>query len=176
IIKKLKKLCILHYQLFLKIMYKKIFSIFLFLCFYSGFSQPISLYRQFLGQYDFTIIGITLTSAPNNSGVPCTSLTQSNALLNLGTNQTVTAAYLYWSSLGDLLTPLDEDIDLNGISISAQRILEDFNDCGSYYSAFTDVTDLVKYTGNGNYIFSGFDPGFTDCNSSVKYSGWAIII
>lgn len=153
-------------------MYKKIFSIFLFLCFYSGFSQPISLYRQFLGQYDFTMIGNTLVSdwAYNN---PCTIFTQSSAVLNLNTNQTVTAAYLYCSSVA---TPelRDLDVALNGIPITAQRILTNMEppNIGSHFGAFADVTDLVKATGNGTYLFSDFDAMIPNCHiPNVPFTG-----
>lgn len=156
-------------------MCKKILPILLFLCFLPGFSQPISLYRQFLGSYDFTMIGNTLLSdwTQNN---PCTIFTQSSATLNLNANQTVAAAYLYWSSIGG---PQDRDLDiaLNGTPISAQRILTD----GGRFAGFADVTNLVKNTGNGTYLFSDFDALVPNCHIpnvpfTGNYAGWAIVI
>ncbi len=49
-------------------MYKKIFLLVLFLNFFLGFSQPISLYKQFFGRYDFTMVGNTLNTASNGMG------------------------------------------------------------------------------------------------------------
>lgn len=126
-------------------MYKKIFTILLFLCFYSAFSQPISLYRQFLGQYDFTMIGNTLSTTQNdtNVGGPCIILSQSSATLNLNPNQTVIAAYLYWSSTELVVQDsIDLDVTLNGTPIIAQRTFT--NNVGFVLSAFADVTNLVK--------------------------------
>ncbi|HLU51645.1 MAG TPA: hypothetical protein VKZ42_05725, partial [Flavobacteriaceae bacterium] len=163
-------------------MYKKILTALLFMFFFSGFSQPISLYRQFLGQYDFTMIGNTLNVGPNTQGMgtPCIMLTQSSATLNLNANQTVAAAFLYWSGSASP-TQLDLDVQLNGTPITAQRTFIGLGPTGteSWSGAFADVTDLIKITGNGNYIFSDFDINSTlapFCPSSYNYGGWAIVI
>lgn len=161
-------------------MYKKVLAILLFLCVFSGFSQPISLYRQFAGSYDFTMIGNTLMSNWYHS--PCTILNQSSAVLNLNTNQTVAAAYLYWSGSGSP-EQADLDVALNGTSITSQRVLTNIGPLvgESHFSAFADVTNLVKTTGNGTYLFSDFDALIPDCTFannliSLNYAGWAIFI
>ena len=157
-------------------MYKKVLFILLFLCFFSGFSQPISLYRQFLGQYDFTMIGNTLSTTQNdtNVGGPCTILSQSSATLNLNPNQTVLAAYLYWSSTELVVQDsIDLDVTLNGTPIIAQRTFT--NNVGFVLSAFADVTNLVKTTGNGTYLFADFGTGTVDCALS-GFGGWAIVV
>src|SRR5690554_7107856 len=89
-------------------MAKRLLLILLILSFFSGFSQPVSSFQQFTGSYDFTMIGNTLNSDPNGTGAPCTILTQSSANLNMAANQTVVAAYLYWSGSGSL-----QQADLN---------------------------------------------------------------
>src|SRR5690554_7744513 len=83
-------------------MAKRLLLILLILSFFSGFSQPVSSFQQFTGSYDFTMIGNTLNSDPNGTGASCTILTQSSANLNMAANQTVVAAYLYWSGSGSL--------------------------------------------------------------------------
>src|SRR5690606_37281869 len=150
-------------------MYKKIFLLVLFLNFFLGFSQPISLYRQFFGSYDFTMIGNTLNTAENSIDPNCSILTQSSATLNLNPNQTVVAAYLYWSSNGSL-NQADLNVELNGSPISAQRTFFDLANFG----AFADVTNLIQATGNGNYLFSDFGNNI-NCGGT-GYAGWAIII
>jgi len=150
-------------------MYKKIFLLVLFLNFFLGFSQPISLYRQFFGSYDFTMIGNTLNTAENSIDPNCSILTQSSATLNLNPNQTVVAAYLYWSSNGSL-SQADLNVELNGSPISAQRTFFDLANFG----AFADVTNLIQATGNGNYLFSDFGNNI-NCGGT-GYAGWAIII
>ncbi len=150
-------------------MYKKIFLLVLLFNFFLGFSQPISLYRQFFGSYDFTMIGNTLNTAENSIDPNCMILTQSSANLNMNISQTVTAAYLYWSSNGSL-SQADLDIELNGVPVSAQRTFFDIGNFG----AFADVTNLVQTTGNGNYLFSDFGNSI-NCGGT-GYAGWAIII
>lgn len=161
-------------------MLKKILSTLLFLCFYTCYSQPIALYKQFAGSYDFTMIGNTLNTAENNTNPTCVIQTQSAANLNLNANQTVVAAYLYWSGSATP-TELDINIQLNNIPITAQRIFTgnnpNFN--RTWTGAFADVTNLVQTTGNGIYTFSDFDINSTIsfyCPGSLNYGGWAIIV
>ncbi|MEG1239469.1 MAG: gliding motility-associated C-terminal domain-containing protein [Flavobacterium sp.] len=156
-------------------MYKKIFLLVLFLNFFLGFSQPISLYKQFFGRYDFTMVGNTLNTASNGTGQPCTILTQSSATLNLNPNQTVVAAYLYWSSLPENRN-FDQAVMLNNTPITAQRILLDNTINYAERSAFADVTTIVQNTGNGVYQLSDFTNNFPDCTSARSYAGWAMII
>lgn len=157
-------------------MFKKILSTLLFLCFYTCYSQPIALYKQFAGSYDFTMIGNTLNTAENNTNPTCVIQTQSAANLNLNANQTVVAAYLYWSGTYLQNNSIDLDVTLNGTSISAQRTFYRPIGVNLNYtlSAFADVTNLVQTTGNGIYTFSDFGVSM-NCSTS-GYAGWAIII
>src|SRR5690606_19287317 len=105
---------------------------------------------------------------------------QSSATLNLNANQTVATAFLYWSGSASP-AQLDLDVQLNGTPITAQRTFIGLGPTGteSWSGAFADVTDLIKITGNGNYIFSDFDINSTlapFCPSSYNYGGWAIVI
>ena len=59
-------------------------------------AQDISLFEQFNGRYDFTAIGNTLNTGPND----CNILTQSSANLTLTGNQDLIAARLYWAGSG----------------------------------------------------------------------------
>ena len=56
--------------------------------------DPISLFQQFNGRYDFTAIGNTLNENENNDGY-CGMLSESSATLNLAPNQTLVSAHLY---------------------------------------------------------------------------------
>ncbi|SFN93331.1 gliding motility-associated C-terminal domain-containing protein [Paenimyroides ummariense] len=157
-------------------MYKKIFLVVLLLNSILGFSQPISLYKQFYGRFDFTMVGNTLNTASNGTGQPCTILTQSSAALNLNPNQEVVAAYLYWSGFPENRN-FDQTVMLNNIPITAERILLD-NSIFNYpqRSAFADVTSIVQNTGNGVYLLSDFTNNFPNCASGSIYAGWAMVI
>src|SRR5690606_15810749 len=97
-----------------KMNYKKLY--FSILILFSGFvfGQEVSLFQQFLGKYDFTMIGNTLNIAPNGTNVPCVILTSSSATLNMAPDQDIQAAYLYWGGSGSN-AQFDFDIKLNGV-------------------------------------------------------------
>src|SRR5690606_2622372 len=87
------------------------------------YAQPISLYDSFFGQYDYIAVGNTLNPVSNYQNAhdpinnPCQILTSSSANLNLAPDQTVVAAYLYWSGSGTG----DLNVTLNGTPIVAER-------------------------------------------------------
>jgi len=83
-------------------MLRTVYLIILLLCVNTVlYSQDISLFEQFNGRYDYTAIGNTLNPAENNLDHSfCEPLTSSQADLNLDTNCTIIAAYLYWAGSG----------------------------------------------------------------------------
>lgn len=140
-------------------------------------SQNVTLYNQFNGRYDFTFIGNTLNTAENGTGQPCFITTGSSDNLNLSPSDTVEAAYLYWAGSGTG----DFEVKLNNTNITATRQFSVIQTTSGrpFFSAFADVTTLVKSTGNGNYTFSELDltaviPDY--CLNGTNFGGWAIII
>lgn len=165
-------------------MYKKILSV-VALMFASSlsFSQEFSLYQQFYGHYDFTMIGNTLNYDANSSITStCDILTESSARLELENDQIVKSAYLYWSGPGSL-HQADLDVKLNEVPITSERTYYlSFSVTGGalgMFGAFADVTSLVKDFGNTDYTLSELDfrsliPVY--CEHGINYGGWAIII
>lgn len=147
-------------------------------------SIPLELYKQFNGNYDYTIIGNTQSQFDNFQNPPplCQMLTQSSAQLNLLSSQNVVGAYLYWSGIGDGSLPtkpvFNGQIITNELffvaNINPPPVIVD------YFIAFKDVTTIVKQIGNSNYTFSNFDlnPIIAQnyCSSAVYYSGWALVV
>ncbi|OUR92248.1 hypothetical protein A9Q87_07140 [Flavobacteriales bacterium 34_180_T64] len=142
----------------------------------SSFAQDIELFQQFNGQYDYTAIGNTLNIVENGSSGLCSILTSSSATLNLNSNQTVVAAYMYWagSDTGDF------EVELNNIPVSAQRTFSDALDTNRvFFAAFADITTIVQNQGNGLYTVSEFDlTGVINpyCPTGTNFGGWAITI
>src|SRR5690606_24487176 len=139
------------------------------------FSQPVTLFQQFNGRYDFTAVGNTLNKCENNSGNPtCYEiLQQSSATLSLNPGQTFVSAHLYWSSVGTG----DFDVAINGTPVSAQRIFSHSFNGQPYFAAYADVTNIVATTGNGIYTFSDMDVSAIIQNySGTNYGGWAIYV
>jgi len=153
-----------------------------FLLSVSFYGQNISLYQQFNGRFDFAFVGNTLNTIENNNifGLPrpsCTINTSSSASLNLNSNDIIESAYLYWAGSGTG----DFDVKLNNQNISAQRSFNLIqNQIGlPFFSAFADITPIVKSTGNGVYTFSDLDLTAviaTYCTNGTNFGGWAIVI
>ncbi len=146
---------------------------------YSVKSQDISLYQQFNGRYDFTLIGNTLNVEPNGANDPCLLLPSSDATLNLSPTDVIENAYLYWAGSGTG----DFNVKLNGIDITSQRNFSAIQSSNGnpFFSAFADVTTQLQTTGNGLYTFSDLDVSpflnpDTYCNNGTNFSGWAIVI
>ena len=153
--------------------------IILFCFIFTTNGQNVSLFNQFNGRYDFTFIGNTLNVLPNGANDPCLLLPSSDATLNLGPNDTIISAYLYWAGSGTG----DFNVRLNGIDITSQRNFSAIQNLNGnpFFSAFAEVTTLMQTNGNGVYSFSDLDvtPFFTPetyCNNGTNFAGWAIII
>jgi gliding motility-associated-like protein len=143
------------------------------------FGQNVSLYNQFNGRFDFTMIGNTMNPIENTyMPSPPTILTTSNATLNLNPSDIVEKAYLYWAGSGTG----DFNVKLNNIDITAARTFSHVRvngDTYNYFSAFKDITSQIIATGNGNYTLSDLDvTSFIDSHYNIKtnFAGWAIIV
>ncbi len=163
-------------------MLKKLFYLSLVSCLpHTVAAQKISLFKQFYGSYDFTMIGNTHNIRQNGEGGPCEVLTESSAGLELSKEKTIEAAYLYWSGNG-LEKQADLKVTLNGESVESQRTNYLYRDSQKKYgdfSAFADVTAIVKKYGSATYKLSDFDltqvvPVY--CSGNVNYAGWAIVV
>ncbi len=161
----------------------RVITIFIFILPLSTYAQEISLFQQFNGRYDYTAIGNTLNQDENNlDGSFCEILGQSTATLNLEENQVPVAAYLYWAGSGTA----DTDVLINDQLITAEEQYSvSFNSSSGelvYFSCFTDVTQLISISGNGDYTLSGIDisqaldenPGY--CDTRTNFAGWSIYI
>lgn len=148
-----------------------------------GLSQDISLFQQFNGRYDYTAIGNTLNSFENNLDQSfCEILPSSSADLNLTSDQTIIAAYLYWAGSG----LADTEVHLNGQAVTSEIDYSVSFNSGQtdelvYFSCFANVTDIITTQGNGNYELSELDisvaltnPGY--CANRTNFAGWSIYV
>jgi gliding motility-associated-like protein len=143
----------------------------------TAYSQDIELFKQYNGRYDFVFIGNTLNKAENGTGAPCEINTSSSATLALNPTDQIESAYLYWagSGLGDF------QIKLNTIDVVADRTFSVVQQTSGlpFFSAFADITNQVKQTGNGIYTVSELD--LTNvinfyCFNGTNFGGWAIVL
>lgn len=156
---------------------RALFSIF-FLFFLSNiYSQDVELFKQFGGRVDFTMIGNTLNQQENGLFSSCVINTESSTTLNLSTDDTIIAAYLYWAGSDEG----DFEVKLNDIDIAPTRTFSDSQDTNDrlFFSAFADVSEQVIETGNGTYTLSELDLSaiIADyCPNGTNFAGWSIII
>lgn len=141
------------------------------------YSQDVSLYEQFNGRYDFTVVGNTLNPLENNPNSFCYILESSAASLNLQAGDQIEKAFLYWAGSGTG----DFEVKINGVTVNSERNFPIFRNNLNYFSAYSDVTFLVQATGNGLYTFSDLDlqPAFDSfpyCVNRTNFGGWAILI
>ena len=147
---------------------------------HSGFAQNISLYEQFNGRYDFVFIGNTMNTEENNNFfAPCFALTSSSATLALRPQDHIEKAFLYWAGSG----PGDFNVKLNNQNITAERSFSHNQTTDgitkTYFSAFADVTQMVKSTGNANYTLSDLDISAVIenfCTNGTNFAGWSIVV
>lgn len=140
-------------------------------------AQDVELFQQLGGKIDFTMIGNTMNLEENGLSSSCFILTESSAVLSLNSTDTVEVAYLYWAGSGDG----DFDIKLNDISIVPSRTFSDLLTTVNlpFFSAFADVTEQIKTTGNGTYTLSELDvSAIIDdyCPNATNFAGWSILI
>lgn len=158
-------------------MAKLYFSILLVIAFgtISSAQEEVILYQQFNGKYSFTFIGNTLNYAENGLGVPCTIQSSSSAELNLGPEDEIEKAFLYWAGSGEG----DLEISLNNTSIQAERVFNLTHTNLIFFAAFADVTEQIQQNGNSTYTVADFD--LSDiihlyCPNGTNFAGWALVV
>ena len=148
------------------------------------FGQDITLYQQYNGRIDYTAIGNTLNQFENNIiGDFCETLPSSDADLSLSATSNVVAAYLYWAGSGEG----DLEVTINDLPVSADEVYhvdydDPFNGLLTYFSCFSDITDIVRDLGNTTYTLSDLDISETlatnlgYCRNRTNFAGWSIYV
>ncbi len=145
---------------------------------------PHTLYQQFNGPYEYTIIGNTHNAFDNwqNPVPPCFIQTNSSAVLSLAPIQNVVGAFLIWAGIGD---GVGSNITLNGVTMSPDYLNYvninpiTWNWTFPYFSAVKNITSFVQNNGNGIYQVSNFDlnPIIQPyCSNSAQFAGWNIVV
>lgn len=149
-------------------------------------SLPHTLYQQFNGPYDYTIIGKSHRNDDNAIATgPCSFITSSSTTLSLAANQTIVGAYIIWAGVSN---GQSTTIALNGVNLQPD-ILNVVNICPPCsspcysFSAVKDVTSMVQSSGNGLYQVTNFDLnpfvqmiGNCFCGQNIPFSGWNLIV
>jgi gliding motility-associated-like protein len=152
----------------------------------SQINVPHTLYQQFNGPYDYTIIGKSHRNDDNAIAIgPCSFITSSSATLSLAPNQSIVGAYLIWAGVSN---GQGTTIAFNGVNLQPD-ILNVVNICPPCsspcytFSAIKDVTSMVQTSGNGLYEVTNFDlnpfvqiSGNCFCGQNIPFSGWNLVV
>ncbi|PKA99398.1 CUB-like protein [Flavobacteriaceae bacterium MAR_2009_75] len=142
-------------------------------------NDPLTLFQEFDGYYDYSTTGGTLRTSPNG-GDPCAiSTSSSNSLVSpVPATATVERAYLYWSHSS---TVRDADVTFEGQSVSANFLYQTSLGNRNFYGYVSDVTAIVQGTTdltNNVFDFADLDINNTGdyCNTSTVLGGWALMV
>lgn len=160
-------------------MRKTLLTFVLLLLSFTGFAQKIALYKQFYGSYDFTMMGNTMNVQANGDPNSCEILTASAANLNIAADKEIVAAYLYWSGNG-AEQEADLNVKLNGVNVLSQRTYYKYLNAekdAAHFSAFAEVTEILKSFGAGIYTLSDLDlRNHIARYCGVNYVGWSVVV
>ncbi|MGA1795807.1 MAG: DUF3344 domain-containing protein [bacterium] len=152
---------------------------------YAG--TPVTLYRSFAGNIDFTSTGGTLRTQPNPVDACAVTDHGSAPLFDIPSGAVIRAAYLYWAGSyadrkGSTRRTPDYDITFEAYNLTADRTFtETFPFSGTnhdFFCGFADVTPIVAAKGNGTYSFGGLsvNSGAPHCGSKGVVAGWALVV
>ncbi|WP_405395862.1 Calx-beta domain-containing protein [Maribacter sp. Asnod2-G09] len=142
-------------------------------------NDPLSLFQEFDGYYDYSTTGGTMRTSPNG-GNPCAVTTSSsNSLVSpVPGTATVERAYLYWSHSS---TVRDADVTFEGQSVSANFLYQTSLGNRNFFGYVSDVTSIVQGVTNLSsnvFDFSGLTINNTGeyCSTSTVLGGWALMV
>lgn len=136
--------------------------------------QPVTLFKQFNGSFDFIVFGNTLNRSDNSIITDCSILNTSSANFVLEPQFILSQAYLYWAGSGTI----DPEVTLNGITVVAERQFNVSTGGLPYFSAFADVTSVVANTTTGTYTLSDIEITTSPhCETNgTNFGGWSIVV
>ncbi|MBO0592129.1 right-handed parallel beta-helix repeat-containing protein [Cellulophaga sp. E16_2] len=142
-------------------------------------NDPLTLFQEFDGYYDYSTTGGTLRTSPNG-GSPCAVTTSSsNSLVSpVPGTAVVERAYLYWSHSS---TVRDADVTFEGQSVSANFLYQTSLGNRNFFGYVSDVTTIVKGVSDlSNNVFDFEDLTINNtgeyCTTSTVLGGWALMV
>ncbi|MCH9696657.1 MAG: hypothetical protein K0U68_00990, partial [Gammaproteobacteria bacterium] len=153
---------------------------------------PISLFANFAGKLDYTVIGASELVETNGYG-NCQNGPSSSAMLNIPAGATVKSAYLYWYAMEKNITDdyypynaLSNSASVsfagNALNITAIRNLSSSvafaGGTAQYASHFADVTAQLGSSPNGTYTVdvSGGASTSACAYTEENVRGWSLIV
>ncbi|MGJ8716499.1 MAG: Calx-beta domain-containing protein [Maribacter stanieri] len=142
-------------------------------------NDPLTLFQEFDGYYDYSTTGGTLRTSPNGASPCAVTTSSSNSLVSpVPATATVERAYLYWSHSS---TVRDADVTFEGQSVSANFLYQTSLGNRNFFGYVSDVTTIVQgVTDLSNNIFDFSDLTINNtgeyCTTSTVLGGWALMV
>ncbi|TDT39629.1 CUB-like protein [Maribacter spongiicola] len=144
---------------------------------------PLTLFKQFDGDYDYVSTGGSLRTASNATNPCAIQATSTNQLVSdIPATGTIKAAYLYWAHSSYVR---DEQVTFEGQTVNAGSVYQTTfnanNNNLSFFGYVSDVTTLVSGIAdinNNDFDFSGLtiDTSNNFCGSATVLGGWSLFI
>lgn len=142
-------------------------------------NDPLTLFQEFDGYYDYSTTGGTLRTSGNGSN-PCAITTSStNRLVSpIPNTGVVEKAYLYWAHSN---TVRDDNVTFEGQNVSANFLYQTSLTNRNFYGYVSDVTSIVAAIPNlstNDFDFSDLDIDNTGsyCSTATVLGGWSLIV
>jgi len=142
-------------------------------------NDPLTLFQEFDGYYDYSTTGGTLRTSPNGAN-PCaiTSSSSSSLVSPIPNSATVEKAYLYWAHSN---TTRDDNVTFEGQNVSANFLYQTSLTNRNFYGYVSDVTSIVTAIPNLStnvFDFSDLDIDNTGsyCSTATVLGGWSLIV
>ncbi|MDY8138780.1 beta strand repeat-containing protein [Aquimarina sp. 2201CG5-10] len=143
-------------------------------------NQPLTLFDEFNGRYDYALTGGTLRDSDANT---CSITTSSSNTLTttIPGTATIERALLFWAHSG--ATP-DVNVTFEGQAITANIVNQATFGTQPYFGMVSDVTTLIQGIANpstNTYDFSGLTVDNTNntffyCGGNTTLGGWSLMI
>lgn len=142
-------------------------------------NDPLTLFQEFDGYYDYSTTGGSLRTNDNNTDACSITTSSSNTLISpIPNTGTIKKAYLYWAHSS---TVVDGTVTFEGQTVNANFQYQTTLTNRNFYGYVSDVTSIVEGVADPStnvFDFSGLsiDNSNTYCSSATVLGGWTLFV
>ncbi|WP_010519449.1 Calx-beta domain-containing protein [Croceivirga radicis] len=142
-------------------------------------NDPLTLFQEFDGYYDYVTTGGTLRTNDNNTDACSITTSSSNTLIApIPNTGTVVRAYLYWAHSS---TTVDGTVTFEGQTVNANYQYQTTLTNRNFFGYVSDVTSIVQGIADPStnvYDFTDLDVDNTGdyCSTATVLGGWTLFV
>ncbi len=142
-------------------------------------NDPLTLFQEFDGYFDYSTTGGTLRTNDNNTDACSITTSSSNTLIApIPNTATIKRAYLYWAHSS---TVVDGTVTFEGQTVNANFQYQTTLTNRNFYGYVSDVTAIVEAIADPStnvFDFSGLtvDNSNTYCSTATVLGGWTLFV